>query len=222
MSDPADTTILPDSETLRRRMVERQLVRRGISDPRVLEAMRAVPREVFVAKHLARSAYDDRALPIDADQTISQPYIVAMMAEAAALGPGDRVLEVGTGSGYAAAIFGLIAGHVFTIERHMVLADQARKRLDTLGYQNVEIRTGDGTRGWPEAAPFDAILVAASGPAVPEAWKQQLAAGGRLVMPRGGTTRVQRMIRFTRTGDGVFVEEDLGRVMFVPLVGGQD
>jgi SAM-dependent methyltransferase len=149
MHDPADSPLLPGAGKMRQRMVERQLVRRGIADRRVLEAMRTVLREVFVAKHLARSAYDDRALPIEAGQTISQPYIVALMAEAAELKPGDRVLEIGTGSGYAAAVLSLIAGHVYTIERHAVLADQARQRLETLGYRNVEVRTGDGTlKGW--------------------------------------------------------------------------
>ena len=220
MNDPADQVLLPDSEKLRRRMVERQLVRRGIADERVLEAMFSVPREAFVPQYLARHAYDDCALPIEAEQTISQPYIVALMAEAAELKAGDRVLEIGTGSGYAAAVLGRIAGQVHTIERHALLAQTAQARLAALGYGNIEVRCGDGMQGWPEAAPFDAILSAASGPGIPEAWKRQLAHGGRLVMPRGGITRVQNLIKLKRTGEEDFVEENLGKVMFVPLVEG--
>jgi protein-L-isoaspartate(D-aspartate) O-methyltransferase len=220
MNDPADKVLLPDSEKLRRRMVERQLVRRGIADERVLEAMRSVPREAFVPHYLARRAYDDCALPIEAEQTISQPYIVALMAEAAEIKAGDCVLEIGTGSGYAAAVLGRIAGHVHTIERYALLAQSARARLEALGYGNIEVRCGDGMLGWPEAAPFDAILSAASGPGIPEAWKQQLAPGGRLVMPRGGMTRVQNLIKLKRTGEDEFAEENLGLVMFVPLVEG--
>lgn len=220
MNDPADKVLLPDSEKLRRRMVERQLVRRGIADERVLEAMRMVPREAFVPQYLAHRAYDDCALPIEAEQTISQPYIVALMAEAAELKADDRVLEIGTGSGYAAAVLGRIAGHVHTIERYALLAQSARARLEALGYGNIEVRCGDGMLGWPEAAPFDAILSAASGPGIPEAWKRQLAPGGRLVMPRGGMTRVQNLIKLKRTGEDDFAEENLGMVMFVPLVEG--
>ncbi len=222
MHDPADSPLLPGAGKMRQRMVERQLVRRGIADRRVLDAMRTVPREAFVAKHLARSAYDDRALPIEAGQTISQPYIVALMAEAAELKSGDRVLEIGTGSGYAAAVLSLIAGHVYSIERHAVLADQARQRLETLGYRNVEVRTGDGMLGWPEAAPFDAILAAASGTRIPETWKEQLAVGGHLVMPRGGKDYIQTLIKLTRASENDFAEENLGEVMFVPLIGGHE
>lgn len=220
MNDPADQLLLPDSEKLRRRMVERQLVRRGIADDRVLGAMRMVPREAFVPQYLARRAYDDCALPIEAEQTISQPYIVALMAEAAEIKVGDRVLEIGTGSGYAAAVLSRIAAHVHTIERHALLAQTARARLEALGFDNVEVRCGDGMLGWPETAPFDAILSAASGPGIPEAWKRQLAPGGRLVMPRGGMTRVQNLIKLKRTGEDEFTQENLGKVMFVPLVEG--
>lgn len=220
MNDPADRVFLPDSEKLRQRMVDRQLVRRGIADDRVLDAMRMVPREAFVPKYLARRAYDDCALPIEAEQSISQPYIVALMAEAAELKADDHVLEIGTGSGYAAAVLGRIAGQVHTIERYAVLAQTARARLAALGYGNIEVHCGDGMQGWPEAAPFDAILSAASGPGIPEAWKRQLAPGGRLVMPRGGMTSVQNLIKLKRTGEDEFAEENLGKVMFVPLVEG--
>ncbi len=200
-------------------MVDRQLVRRGITDERVLEAMRAVPREAFVPANVKRYAYDDSALPIEVGQTISQPYIVALMAEAAELKAGDRVLEVGTGSGYAAAVFSLLADRVYTIERHALLAETAEMRLQALGYGNIEVRTGDGTVGWPDAAPFEAILAAASGTQVPEPWKQQLSSGGRLIMPLGGMDRVQELIKLTRTADDAFAEDSLGGVMFVPLIG---
>jgi protein-L-isoaspartate(D-aspartate) O-methyltransferase len=222
MPDPAEIVLLPRSEDLRQRMVERQLVRRGIADKRVLEAMGTVPREAFVPRYVSRHSYDDCALPIEVHQTISQPYIVALTAEAAELKATDRVLEIGTGSGYAAAVFAQIAAHVYTIERHALLAETAAARLDALGYRNIDVRTGDGTLGWPEAAPFDAILAAASGIRVPETWKRQLAIGGRLVMPLGAMSEIQILIKLTRTGENDFSEESLGEVMFVPLVGGED
>jgi protein-L-isoaspartate(D-aspartate) O-methyltransferase len=222
MPDPAEIVFLPQSENVRRRMVERQLIRRGIADKRVLEAMGTVPREVFVPLYVSRRAYDDCALPIEAHQTISQPYIVALTAEAAELKATDRILEIGTGSGYAAAVFAQIAAHVYTIERHGLLAETAAARLEALGYGNIDVRTGDGMLGWPEAAPFDAILAAASGTRIPETWKQQLTVGGRLVMPRGATGAIQKLIKLTRTGENDFSEESLGEVMFVPLVGGED
>jgi protein-L-isoaspartate(D-aspartate) O-methyltransferase len=203
----------------RERMVDRQLAARGIADRRVLDAMREVPREAFVPANLQEFAYDDGPLPIGAGQTISQPYVVAVMIEAAALNPGDRVLEVGAGSGYAAAVMSRIAGQVHAIERLAELTTQARERLDRLGYGNVELRTGDGTRGWPEAAPFDAILTAAGGPSVPETLKSQLVVGGRLVMPVGDTQRDQRLVKVTRTGPASYEEQDLGGVSFVPLIG---
>lgn len=200
-------------------MVDRQVARRGIRDGRVLAAMRQVPREAFVAPGLQEFAYEDSPLPIEAAQTISQPYIVALMLEAAGIGPGDRVLEVGAGSGYAAGVASRIAGHVYAIERHGALATLAAQRLGRLGYDNIEVRTGDGTRGWPQAAPFDAILVSAGGPRVPEALKAQLAIGGRMVIPVGASQTEQRLVRVLRTGAASFEEEDLGAVTFVPLIG---
>ena len=199
-------------------MVDVQIAGRGVRDPRVLDAMRSVPRERFVAEALAQFAYEDSALPIEEEQTISQPYIVAAMAEAARLEPGDRVLEVGAGSGYAAAILGRIAGRVHAIERHPALARLAQDRMAALGYDNVEIRAGDGSLGLPEEAPFDAILVAAGGPAVPETLKRQLAIGGRLVIPVGACG-AQTLCKVTRRGEDRFIEERLGAVMFVPLIG---
>ena len=162
-------------------MLRRHIEGRGISDPRVLDAMAAVPREEFVPPGMTRHAYRDGPLPIGDGQTISQPYVVAMMAEAAELKTGDRVLEVGTGSGYAAAVFSRIADVVYTIERHASLADSARERLGALGFGNVHVGHGDGTRGWPDHAPYDAIVVAAGGRSVPEALREQLAPGGRLL-----------------------------------------
>jgi len=201
-------------------MVDRQIAWRGVSDDRVLRAMRAVPREAFVPESLRFFAYDDAPLPIGEGQTISQPYVVALMIEAAALRPTERALEVGTGSGYAAAVMAEIAGRVFTIDRLSGLADTARRRLAELGYANVEVRTGDGTLGLPEAAPFDVIIAAAAGPEVPAAWKEQLATGGRIVMPVGGIDH-QELVRLTRRDDGGFDMESLGDVRFVPLVGTQ-
>ena len=195
--------------------------RRDIRDPRVLDAAGQVRRETFLPAELAGFAYGDRPLPIADGQTISQPYIVALMAQAAGIGSGDRVLEVGTGSGYAAAILSLLAAEVFTIERHAGLGEEAGARLARLGFANVQVKIGDGTLGWPEAAPFDAILVAAGGPSVPDSLKAQLAPGGRLVMPVGGRGTDQRLIRLTRARDGGAREKDLGGVSFVPLVGEQ-
>jgi protein-L-isoaspartate(D-aspartate) O-methyltransferase len=199
-------------------MVDEHLRPRGIRDPRVLDAMGSVPREKFVPLELVPHAYADRPLPIGAGQTISQPYIVALMAEALALQPTDTVLEVGTGSGYAAAVLSILATRVYTIERHFALADIARERLHRLGYANVEVRRGDGTLGWPDAAPFDAISVAAGGPEVPPSLVQQLAVGGRLVIPIGPEDQ-QRLVRITRLSPTEVVREDLGDVMFVPLIG---
>jgi protein-L-isoaspartate(D-aspartate) O-methyltransferase len=206
---------------LRNRMVDEQMVGRGIADPLVLAAMRAVPREIFVEDELLEFAYDDGALPIAAGQTISQPYIVARMIEAATLGRGSRVLEVGTGSGYAAAVLSRIAAMVYTIERHAALAEVARRRLAQLGYENIDVRLGDGTQGWSEKSPFDAIIVAAAGPAIPPALKQQLLVGGNLVLPIGDSYGVQTLCKITRTSDMEFERADLDAVSFVPLVTGE-
>jgi protein-L-isoaspartate(D-aspartate) O-methyltransferase len=202
----------------REAMVEQQIKARGIHDARLLEAMREVPREAFVPRDLAGFAYDDRPLPIGEGQTISQPYIVAAMIEAAQIQPGDRVLEVGAGSGYAAAVLSRMAGEVFAIERHEVLADAARARLAKAGYHHVTIIAADGSGGLPGRAPFDAILVAASAPEIPEALKRQLAIGGRLVIPVGGED-VQTLCRITRSGEEEWTSDDLCPVYFVPLIG---
>ncbi len=202
----------------REMMVQRHLVRRGLQDERLLSAMRAVPRERFVPADLAELAYDDAPLPIGEGQTISQPYVVALMIDAAGVRPGDRVMEVGAGSGYAAAVLSRIAARVVGIERHRSLADEAAARVEALGYDNVRIICGDGTMGLPEEAPFDAIIVSAGGPEAPRSLKDQLAVGGRLVMPVGERSN-QRLVRIRRLGADRFEEEDLGGVRFVPLVG---
>ncbi len=199
-------------------MVERHLASRGVRDDQVLSAMREVPREQFVGEEVVEFAYEDSALPIEAEQTISQPYVVAVMVEALGLEPTDRVLEVGAGSGYAAAVLSRIADRVFGIERHKILAESARRVLDRLGYDNVEIRHGDGTLGWEEEAPFDAILVSAGG-AVPEALKEQLAPGGRMIIPVGERGRAQQLVLMEKDADGSFTERNLGAVRFVPLIG---
>jgi protein-L-isoaspartate(D-aspartate) O-methyltransferase len=209
---------LSEFDHARRRMVERQIQGRGIHDPRVIAAMLRVPREEFVAPRYADLAYDDAPLPIDEGQTISQPYIVAFMAEAAEIGPGDRVLEVGTGSGYAAAVLSHLARDVYTVERFASLASQARGRLAKLGYTNVHVLHGDGMLGWPEHAPFDAILVAAAGLEVPPALRAQLAVGGRLVIPVGPHVEAQQLVRVRRRDAEGFHQEFLADVRFVPLV----
>jgi len=203
----------------REAMVERQLRQRGITDPDILAAFHAVPREAFISGEYAHLAYGDHPLPIEAGQTISQPYIVALMIEAAAIKPGDKVLEVGSGSGYAAAVISRIAASVVGIERQHDLVEIARERLTRLGYDNVDIVEGDGTKGWPDRAPYDAILAAASGSHVPDPLIDQLKAGGRLVMPLGGPGWVQRLVRVTKQPEGSLKESDLGAVRFVPLIG---
>ena len=200
-------------------MVENQIARRGIRDPLVLDAMGAIPREAFVLPGWEAEAYEDQPLPIAERQTISQPYIVAYMIEAAGLKPGARALEIGTGSGYAAAVMAAIAGRVYTIERHPGLAERARRRLRGLGVENVDLRIGDGTLGWPEAQPFDAIIVTAGGPKVPTDLRDQLAVGGRLVIPVGESTHRQTLVRVIHEGTGDFREENLAEVAFVPLIG---
>jgi protein-L-isoaspartate(D-aspartate) O-methyltransferase len=203
-------------------MVARQLAARGIGDPRVLNAMRTVPREAFVPEFLRESAYHDSPLPIGLGQTISQPHVVAFMIEALDLKGGEKVLEIGAGSGYAAAVLGQIAGQVYAIERIRELADRARETLGALGYGNVQIRHGDGTRGWPEEAPFDAIAVAAAAREVPEPLKQQLKEGGRVIIPIGRNALFQKLMRITRVSQSEYAEEDLIAVRFVPLICGND
>ncbi len=205
----------------RDRMVAGQIAARGVEDPLVLDAMRAVPREDFVPADLVAYAYEDRPLPIGHGQTISQPYIVAVMTAAARVRAADRVLEIGTGSGYGAAVLSEIAGEVYTVERIEALADSARDRLADLGYTNVHVRCGDGTLGWAEHAPYDAIIVTAGGPTVPRALLDQLKPGGRLVMPLGSEPRGQQLIRRTRTGPETYTQDDLEWVAFVPLIGEQ-
>ena len=201
----------------RQRMVEQQLKRRGITDPRVLAAMARVPRHAFVPRVAEPVAYADAALPIGHGQSISQPYIVALMAEAARIGPEDRVLEIGTGSGYGAAVLACLAKEVYSIEREQQLLEEARERLAALEFHNVHLRCGDGTQGWPEHAPYDAILVTAAAPAVPPPLMAQLAEGGRLVIPIGPRSS-QTLMRFTHHGERV-EEEALVEVRFVPLIG---
>ena len=203
----------------RRRMLRRHLAGRGIRDVRVMDAMAGVPREVFVPRSCRRLAYSDGPLPIGMGQTISQPYMVAWMAVALELVARDRVLEVGTGTGYSAAVLGRLGSAVYTVERHASLAHGARTVLDRLGYDNVRVRHGDGSLGWPEHAPFDAIVVAAGGPEVPGALRGQLARDGRLVMPVGPVPGRQVLVRERRDSTGRFSRERLGAVRFVPLVG---
>ena len=212
---------MTDNALLREDMVSQQIESRGVRSPRLLDAMRKVPREQFLPEQLREFAYDDTPLPIAAQQTISQPYIVAFMIEGLALSGGERVLEIGTGSGYAAAVLAEIAGKVFTIERIEELASAASSTLARLGYDNVEVVHADGTLGLPEAAPFDAIVVAAGGPSVPESLKQQLRIGGRLVIPVGSYRGVQELVRVTRLSQSEFRTEDLADVRFVPLIGEQ-
>ena len=188
-------------------------------DGRVMAAMASVPRHEFVPPAEEAYAYINNALSIGHGQTISQPYIVALMLEAAAIRPGDRVLEIGAGSGYASALASLLAARVVAIERHPGLAASAGERLARLGYAKVEVHCADGSGGWPQGAPFDAILVAASGPRVPAVLRGQLAIGGRLVMPVGHSSWDQRLVRLTRRGEEGFDEENLCGVVFVPLIG---
>jgi protein-L-isoaspartate(D-aspartate) O-methyltransferase len=205
----------------RDRMVEDQIAARGVTDPAVLQAMRAVPRDRFVDEAQARFAYQDGPLPIGEGQTISQPYVVAFMTQALRLRPADRVLEVGTGSGYAAAVLSVIVAEVYTIERVESLARSARLRLRDLGYANVHVRHGDGSLGWPEHAPYDAIVVTAGGPDVPRSLLQQLAVGGRLIMPVGPAPRWQRLVRVVRMSTDTYDRVELEEVAFVPLIGAE-
>ncbi|AXL49604.1 Protein-L-isoaspartate(D-aspartate)O- methyltransferase [Paraburkholderia caffeinilytica] len=208
-----------DFREAREWMVVRQIVARGVRDANVLSAMRHVPREEFVLVQLREFAYDDRALPIASQQTISQPAIVAQMMEAAELGPRDRVLDVGTGSGYAAAIAAEIVAHVHSVERDPVLAETARETLARLGISNVTVHLCDGTVGLSAYAPYDAIIAGAGGPRVPRAWREQLSIGGRIVMPVGHDHHHQRLIKLVRHGEHDYRERWLGDVSFVPLIG---
>jgi protein-L-isoaspartate(D-aspartate) O-methyltransferase len=211
---PGRATPPPDAG--RERMVKEQIEGRGIKDPLTLAALRKVPRHLYVPEPAAAEAYGDFPLPIGHGQTISQPYIVAFMTEALGLRGGEKVLEIGTGSGYQSAVLSEIAGRVYTIEIVPELAAQAGERLARLGHRNVEVRAGDGYLGWPEAAPFDAIIVTAAAPRIPEPLKQQLADGGRLVLPVGDED--QELIVVTRRGSA-YEEHRVLPVRFVPMTG---
>jgi len=207
----------PELERARARMVERTIARRGIHDEGVLHAMRAVPRHRFVPEGMRLRAYEDLPLEIGEEQTISQPYIVALMAELGQVGPGTRVLDVGTGSGYQAAVLAEMGGDVYSIERIPALLDRARSTLEDNGYARIHLRIGDGKEGWPEHAPYDAILVAAATAHVPPALIDQLAEGGRLVLPVGGE-EVQELLVLEKTPWGSIRRRTVGGVAFVPLV----
>jgi protein-L-isoaspartate(D-aspartate) O-methyltransferase len=208
------------SEQRRTKMVDAHLARRGIKDPLVLDAFRRVPRHEFVTPEQHAAAYDDAPLPIGDGQTISQPYVVAITVEKLGLQGHERVLEIGTGSGYAAAILGTIAREVVTVERIPALALAAAERLSRLGYDNVRVHCADGTLGWPDTAPYEAICVAAGAPRPPPALLAQLAIGGRLVLPHGPREQ-QRLVRITRRDEVTYDEADLGEVRFVPLLGSE-
>lgn len=210
---------MTDFTAAREAMVERHLKQRGINEKRILDAFLDVPREAFISEKYASLAYGDHPLPIEAGQTISQPYIVGLMIQAANIKAGDTVLEVGAGSGYAAAVIGRIAAKVIAIERQHELVEVARERIRRLGYANVEIVEGDGSLGWPDGAPYDAILAAASGTHVPRVLIDQLSPGGCIVMPIGDPGWAQELVKVTRREDGTLVSENLGGVRFVPLIG---
>jgi protein-L-isoaspartate(D-aspartate) O-methyltransferase len=208
-----------DFAIMRDMMIRDQLEYRGISDAAVIAAMRDVPREEFVPVDLRGYAYEDGPLPIGEGQTISQPYMVAFMTEALELSRGDRVLEIGTGSGYAAAVLSRIVAEVHTVERITGLAVAAGERLSRLGFTNIRVHVGDGSLGWPELAPYDAIVVTAGAPEVPKPLTEQLAVGGRLVIPVGSNLTFQMLVRVRRVGKDDYRREDLMAVMFVPLIG---
>jgi protein-L-isoaspartate(D-aspartate) O-methyltransferase len=208
-----------DDHEERATMVDRQIRSRGISDAAVLAAMSKVPRDLFVPGESRQYAYEDRPLPIGYGQTISQPYVVALMCEALRIEPGSRVLDVGTGSGYAAAVMAEMGAKVIGIDRKSELAEFAKTNLIRAGYPTVEIHCGDGTLGYPQAAPFDTIMVAAGSPALPGTLKNQLTIGGRLVIPIGPSRHHQHLLRITRQSETDFSSETLGDVTFVPLIG---
>jgi protein-L-isoaspartate(D-aspartate) O-methyltransferase len=212
-----ETRMLGEYEKAREQMVQEQLASRGIRDRRVLEAMATVPRHLFVPEDLKERAYEDRPLPIGQDQTISQPYMVALMAEAMGLGGDERVLEVGTGSGYATAVLAELCAEVYSIERLEALAARARSVLASLGYDNVFIVTGDGTLGLPAHAPYDAAIVSAAAPCLPRPLLDQLKPDGCLVVPMG-EQELQSLVRIRKSGDGL-TEEYLGECHFVKLIG---
>jgi protein-L-isoaspartate(D-aspartate) O-methyltransferase len=207
-----------DFTQARQNMVKRQIAGRGIRSPLLLDAMGKVPREAFVAKTFRKCAYDDGPLPIAAGQTISQPYTVASMIESLNLVGGEKVLEIGSGSGYAAAILAEMATNVFAIDRLHVMVETAKATLEKLGYDQVRFKHADGTCGWPEQAPFDAILVSAGGPKIPESLKSQLRIGGRLIIPVGGRLS-QQLLRVTRRSETEFDIEEVAGVRFVLLLG---
>jgi protein-L-isoaspartate(D-aspartate) O-methyltransferase len=211
--------MMRDLDFQKERMIRDHLEARGIRDPAVIAAMREVPREAFVAAIVRDAAYDDHPLPIDEGQTISQPYIVAYMLEALELSPADRALEIGTGSGYAAAVLSRCVASVVTVERLAGLARSARRKLADLGYTNIQVVEGDGTLGWPDEAPYDAIVVTAGAPEVPAPLLQQLAVGGRLVIPVGASSYEQVLLRVRRRGEADYRTESLCGVRFVPLIG---
>jgi len=205
----------------REQMVKKQLIRRGIEDKKVLDAFLVVPRDKFVPEDVKEYSYHDGPLPIGNDQTISQPYIVAKMVEALELKSEDIVLEIGTGSGYEAAILSRVAKEVYSVERVQSLADKARNILDVLGYENINIRVGDGTFGWPEGnKTFDGIIVSAGAPSVPESYKRQLKKRGYLVIPVGSRA-LQNLYKIRKNSDNNLSKQSLGHVRFVPLIGEQ-
>lgn len=209
---------MPNFEVARKRMVQEQIIARGISSPRLIETLAKLPRHLFVQEAMSAQAYSDGPLPIGEKQTISQPYMVALMTELLELTPNDHVLEIGTGSGYQTAVLACLVRKVYTVERIRTLATQARKVLDSLRLINVNIKVGDGTIGWQEEAPFDAILVTAGAPAIPETLAEQLAPGGRLVIPVGSENN-QTLLRIRKEADGSLTHETGIACRFVPLIG---
>ena len=219
MSEPDASVLTPQEFADQRECLVHAMRSRGEFSETVLQAMGKVPRELFVPEKDQSLAYSDQALPIGHGQTISQPSVVAMMTTALRLKRTDRVMEIGTGSGYSAAVLGELADEVYSIERDARLAKSARERLDHLGYQNVNTMTGDGTLGWPDHAPFDAIVVAAGGPSVPEVLLRQLATEGRLVIPVGDQETVQRLVCVRKSSDREYETQEIAKVRFVPLIG---